>query len=288
MAGETILFPCQLLDILFALPSRCHLGGLPIHLEGLPNSSGVAPGYLFTSLLRFEAVRRRVADRIQRHFHGAGEQGGSFRPERVLPQVRELANRLQPAFPAELARWGSYREGAGIPPRQGPAPELTAEHWKSAQSFLERVIVARHRKTLLSLKARGLIPDTPAPAFHCEVGQVPERSQLLFAEHPGELFYTLTGADPYQSGGLASGARRYEGALTLPSGRHEVRARIRHEDEWGPLLQAWIQVGEPPTKPEKAQLPQARSEHLALWWIWILVTGAGAWFFQQWRALRTL
>ena len=52
MAGETILFPCQLLDILFALPSRCHLGGLPIHLEGLPNSSGVAPGYLFTSLLR--------------------------------------------------------------------------------------------------------------------------------------------------------------------------------------------------------------------------------------------
>ena len=43
MAGETIFFPCQLLDILFALPCRCHLGGLP-------NSSD--PGYLFTSLLR--------------------------------------------------------------------------------------------------------------------------------------------------------------------------------------------------------------------------------------------
>ena len=43
MAGETILFPCQLLDILFALSCRCHLGGLP---------NSFAPGYLFTSLLR--------------------------------------------------------------------------------------------------------------------------------------------------------------------------------------------------------------------------------------------
>ena len=52
MAGETIFFPCQLLDILFALSCRCLTLALSIHLGGLPNSSGVAPGYLFTSLLR--------------------------------------------------------------------------------------------------------------------------------------------------------------------------------------------------------------------------------------------
>ena len=50
MAGETIFFPCQLLDILFALSCRSLTLALSIHLGGLPNSS--APGYLFTSLLR--------------------------------------------------------------------------------------------------------------------------------------------------------------------------------------------------------------------------------------------
>lgn len=185
----------------------------------------------------------RFADHIQRHL--LSPAGALYvcsgkpawdpaNPGCNIPAARfmRLAGAIDPALPAETARWGSYRQ-----PEQ---PFSRDREWRAEQArLLADYFPVRSRALFDQLRRVGLYPPIDAPM----VGADPDRRVIHLAAQRGEVFYTTDGSDPRVpgTGAVSASARRASDSEPVPfaeTGTTLVKSRAKDGDTWSALVEA--------------------------------------------------
>jgi hypothetical protein len=187
--------------------------------------------------------RLRFADHVQRHLLSPG--GALYvcsgkpawdpaSPGCNIPAARfmRLAGAIEPALPAETARWGSYRK-----PEQ---PFSRDREWRAEQDrLLAEYFPVRSRVLLDQLRRVGLYPTLDAPSIAVD----PDRRLVHLYGRSGEVYFTTDGSDPRVpgTGAVAAGARRASDSEPVPlaeTGTTLVKARARDGGTWSALVEA--------------------------------------------------
>ncbi len=230
------------------------------NLTGAANSN--TPAYLYSRARQLPEFRMRFADRTHRSLFN----DGAVQPDLNIARYRALADRLEPAIPAEAARWGDN----GVT-RQGPT-NYTFSNWVNARDgILETFLPQRHEIVLGQLRAAGLYPAVEAPVFGQHGGAVEAGFSLTMRSRDarsvlkpegGDIYYTLDGSDPRLPGNLLNeaSARRYTAPLRLESSA-TVRARLLvpslfNQGTWSALTEARFIAGGVPASRENLVLTE--------------------------------
>lgn len=164
------------------------------------------PGNMWSALIQLPEFKIRVADRVQKHFYGEG----MLTTERVQSDVTELAKRISRTIIPESARWGTK------------APQLYTP--ASYQSYVNWIVdvnaESRTNVVLGQMRSAGFLPNTAAPQFSQNGGEIPADFPLLVTHADGDLYYTTDGSDPRLEGGeINPTAQRVEAnTLVFPAG----------------------------------------------------------------------
>jgi hypothetical protein len=168
----------------------------------IPRAAGTPgpPAELWYALRRYNNdFRRRVSDRIQKHFLGTGALSRDAMQARLLM----LRNQLDLPIVAESARWGDVNSGDPV-----VVTMTRNSHWRPEVDWLRDTYIANRQQTLLSqFSAIGMWPNVPAPAFSSNGGFVPSGFPLTMTspDGTGTIYYTVDGSDPALAGaGTAS------------------------------------------------------------------------------------
>ncbi|MFT5407377.1 MAG: hypothetical protein ACI9NC_000082, partial [Verrucomicrobiales bacterium] len=142
------------------------------------------------------------ADRAQRHLFN----GGALTPEVTEQLWSDHAANLDRAIVAESARWGGLRR---------PGNPYDRTDWLGEINNLrDNYLGQRVSTTLGQLRADSLFPAVDAPTFSPQRGgQVATGTAVTLESGGGQIYYTLDGSDPRQSGGAISPT-----AIALDSG----------------------------------------------------------------------
>lgn len=178
--------------------------------------------------------RIRLADRVQKHFHG----NGALTPAQAEARWMRYADDLDRAIIAESARWGDHRR---------TIPYTRDVEWLSEQNRLYTTYFPTRTATVLN--NISLLPSIDAPVFLVggsaqNEGLIPLGSNLT-ATGSGTIHYTTDGSDPRLDGGAIS-----PNAITLSSGNaipvsvgSLVKARARIGSIWSALNEGTFFVG---------------------------------------------
>ncbi len=114
-----------------------------------------SPTRLFQKLRGNAEFRRTFSERARQHLTGSGV----LAPAEAAARYRSLAEILDPAIPAEAARWGHYRRDVH-PFKLGPYEIYTREeHWRpEVKRLLEEYFPHRARVVQKQFSAAGLLP----------------------------------------------------------------------------------------------------------------------------------
>jgi hypothetical protein len=114
------------------------------------------PTDLYRRLLRNDAFRARIAERIRLHLTGEG----ALTPEPAATLLQELAATLETAIVAESARWGDYRLNVH-PYRLPPYERYTRDqHWRSELNrLLTEYLPQRTEIVLDQYRNAGILPE---------------------------------------------------------------------------------------------------------------------------------
>lgn len=120
----------------------------------LADDAGDSPSWLFQRLRANAVFRDAFATRAAVVLG----PGGALSPESAAHRFRRLAEALEPAMPAEAARWGSYRATVD-PYKTGPFERYGVEtHWKpEIRRILGEYFPARTRIFRAQLTEAGLL-----------------------------------------------------------------------------------------------------------------------------------
>lgn len=125
-----------------------------------------------------------------------------------------------------IDRWFAHRDGAMSNAAMeavidGQAAEIGSERalrqgFSSVASWTSELTTF---KNWLTVRADWYDDQfTPRPEFHTPGGEVPDGYVVIFSPPPGTIYFTADGSDPRASGGgVASGAREYDGGVLLTS-----------------------------------------------------------------------
>jgi hypothetical protein len=156
------------------------------------------PSNIFFKLRQNDDFKRFFADRVHKYCFN----NGLLTPLSVQNSWLERSNQVEPAIPAESARWGDYRRDVH-PYQAGPYELYTYEnHWLSAQNFLFNTYMPQRTDIFIQqLKSLGLYPALDAPEFRIN-NQLPNDNivsagdQLTMTSTEGNIYYTTNGDDP--------------------------------------------------------------------------------------------
>lgn len=164
------------------------------------------PGNMWSTLIRLPEFKTRVADRVQKHFYN----GGMLTQERVQSDITELAERVSRTIIPESARWGTKAQQLYT-----PALFQTYVDW-----IVDVNAVSRTDIVLGQMRSAGFLPDTAAPEFNQNGGEIPSDFPLLITHTDGDLYYTTDGTDPrLEGGGINPTAQLVEAnTLVFPAG----------------------------------------------------------------------
>jgi hypothetical protein len=201
-----------------------------------------SPSTIYTQLRQNEEFRLRFADHIQEHFFN----GGALTTEAALLRYRELANQLDPAIIAESARWGDYRRDLHV---RNPGASLYTrnDHWLvEKQDLEENYFPERSDIVLEQFRAADLFPDLDAPVFSRHGGEILESTDLLISATAGDIYYSLDGADPRETGGAISTSHAifYESPVRIDN-NVTVQARAKSANTWSAMTVASFTVENP-------------------------------------------
>ncbi len=199
-----------------------------------------SPSTIYTRLRANEEFRLRFADHIQKHFFN----GGALTAEATLSRFLELADDLDPAIICESARWGDYRRDLHV--RNTPVSLYTRDdHWLVEKQDLEtNYFPERSGIVLQQFRNAGLYPSMDAPVFSPHGGPVSDPVELVISAAEGDVYYSIDGEDPRESGGAVSlsHAILYEAPLMVESDV-TVRARAKSGNTWSALTEATFGTG---------------------------------------------
>jgi hypothetical protein len=184
------------------------------------------PQYLWQELLDNEEFRLKVADHIHKHMFNAGVLTREKATELFLKRKEEIDR----AVVAESARWGDSKRST---------PFTRDNAWiGTINSVVDNFLRRRADILFNQLKRDDLYPDVEAPELNQFGGIVQDGFQLtLDRGNADRVYFMLDGSDPRLSGGgLAAGARLYQGSITI-NGQVQFAARGMSNGEWSALAE---------------------------------------------------
>jgi hypothetical protein len=194
------------------------------------------PDNIFASLLSQAHPDFMVllADRLQAHL---GDQG-VLSPQAAADRYDALAQEIEEAMAAETARWG-----AGWWERDVA--------WANERTRLMSEFFPRRTDALLDqVRAVGWLA-LPAPELALPEG-LAEPGDLGIVQVPegidAELWVRLDGGDPREPGGAVAAESLGPDAIQELAFPHsaQLQARLLQGDQWGPVIEAWVEVDESP------------------------------------------
>jgi hypothetical protein len=228
---------------------------LTVDRTGVSDGAAIAYRYLRTNA----EFRLMFADQVQRHFFNQGmlavdpdnPRWDPDNPQRNQPAATydQIARRIELPLVAESARWGDTQPRS----TRTDGRIYTVRDWQSMRDRLfDRFFPERSAIVLQQFVNAGLYPGVAAPEFSQHGGQFAQDFQLEVSG-PGDIYYTLDGSDPRQSGlaggpvggAIASSAIKYTGPVTLDH-TTLVRARSLVNGEWSALNEAQFMPIAPP------------------------------------------
>ena len=198
------------------------------------------PVMIYRKLRANAEFRLRFADHLQEHFFN----GGALTSEACLARFRELADDLDPAIIAESARWGDYRRDVD-PRKEGASLYTRNDHWLVEKQNLENNYFPQRSEIVLQqFKNAGLFPDIDAPEFSQYGGEIFEPITLEITSAEGDIYYSLNGEDPRETGGAvsATNAIQYENPFEISSDV-TVKARVKSGGNWSAVTEADFGTG---------------------------------------------
>ena len=195
-------------------------------VEGAPYPNVVK--LVFEALMQNPDFRLTFADRLYKHLH----HDGALTDANAQARWTALAALIEPAIPAESARWGDVRYEEPV----------TLEDWRRASdSVLAQMVGNGHRLIELAREA-GYYPAVDPPEFTPQGGEFD--ATLALAIHatasPGqaaEIYYTTDGSDPRVAGTGEPAGTLYAEPLLLTTAT-TVKARMLADGEWSALNEA--------------------------------------------------
>lgn len=207
------------------------------------------PQWLFQRCAENAEFRVLVADRIQKHFG----PGGALSNPAILERFGRRVKQIEEAVIAESARWGDVGGGFPFGPPGGggramrigpdgqprPVARTRDGEWRAeVKRLTDDYFPQRGDIVRFQLWRQGFVSDLPAPQPSVPPGAVAGGQSVSLGTNLGEVWYTTDGQDPRRVGGeAANSAKRAEAPLAV-RGALTLLARVRHQNEWGPLLQA--------------------------------------------------
>jgi len=175
--------------------------------------------------------RMDFADRIYLHFYN----DGVFTKENLTASWLKLKAKLDPIMP--------IMETETI-----PLYSVIAKYdiWERAVMDHYTSIYKATDILLQWLKDNGYYPDIDPVLFNLNNGQNPSGSilDLTNPNSTGDIYYTLNGEDPRNSGGAINpAAQNYNGPVSLIDGTVQVTARVKNGTVWSAAEQMVFQVG---------------------------------------------
>lgn len=174
----------------------------------LNENNDYCPSRLFQQLRKNEAFRQLFADRIQQLCFN----DGLLTPGSAADRWNERSDQVEPALPAEAARWGDYRRDVHQFQTVGPFELYNYDtHWLQQRSFmLDTYFPKRTAAFLNQLRAEGLFPNLDAPEFFINGNPyhgtpVEKGDEMTMTSGQGVIYYTTNGKDPVEWGFLESG-----------------------------------------------------------------------------------
>ncbi len=159
------------------------------------------PGNMWSSLIQLPEFRTRFADRVQKHFYNSG----MLTKERVQADISELAERISRTIIPEAARWGTKADQLYTP--------------SSYQTYVNWIVdvnaESRTNTVLAQMRSARFLPDTAAPEFSQNGGEIPANFPLLITHIDGDLYYTTDGTDPRLEGGAINPTAQFVEANTV-------------------------------------------------------------------------
>ncbi|NNC86947.1 MAG: hypothetical protein HKN82_00645, partial [Akkermansiaceae bacterium] len=211
-------------------------GNLTDNFVSTIRRDGFGAGYYYKLLQANDEFRMTFADRMQRHFRGAG----LLTPGPVAQFFGDLFTEVEPLLAAESARWGDSFRATPYNPVDDWIPQ---RDWIIAEWFPRRPDILWDQ-----FKADGMIPDVEAPSVTVDGvpnfgGGVSPGSSLALASTEGVIYFTTDGVDPRVTGGAdAPEAQTYAAPITLNDTTH-LMARVLSGGEWSPLLEGTYLAG---------------------------------------------
>ena len=193
----------------------------------------VGPSYLFyyLSLEGHPDFMSLLSDRLYANL----ENGGPLTAEVAAERYLRLAGMIEESVVAESARWGG-----GWWDRD--------DEWDSErENLLTNFFPYRTEALIQQVEAAGWYA-LGAPDFDREPGVVAAGETLTVSVPAGveaELWVRTDGGDPRLSGGDTAPEATNDGVVGLDHG-HQVLARLKQGETWGPLREGLFEVDEAP------------------------------------------
>jgi hypothetical protein len=182
----------------------------------------------FEKLLKHEAFRFLLVDRVRAHFY----DDGCLTPERAKATYNYRAEQIRTSIIPETARWK-------------PGTWFRDVEWQRELDRLNHSFFpARTNVVVKQLQKVGWFPMTPPPTITPGTGTVAQKTRVILRSNSGEIHYTLDGTDPRTSRRSTRGGCRI--TLTVNDNLH-IKACVRSQNnaEWSPLVEAVFQAKKP-------------------------------------------
>lgn len=174
----------------------------------LKNDEG-GPTEIHTRLKENEEYRILFADAVYKHLFN----NGALTPANFEKNFRFRANEIEKAIILESARWGDYREEVS-----NVTYTRNEYWWPEVNKVLDEYIPKRRNIVIDQLRnaENKLFPIYMPPIIEAKEKEGGDKEIVLknSNQKPGDIFYTLDGKDPRQSGGGING-NKYDGKITI-------------------------------------------------------------------------
>lgn len=198
-------------------------------LDGAPYPNVVK--LVFEALMQNPDFRVTFADRLYRHLN----HGGALTDNNARQRWLDLAQLVEPAIPAESARWGDVRYERPV----------TLEDWRIARDNVLAQMEGNGDKLIALARDAGYYPDIDPPIFSQQGGEFASPLALeILAPSTGqtspvesEIYYTTDGSDPRRPGSGDPAGRRYVEPIELTTAT-TVKARAFVNGQWSAINEA--------------------------------------------------
>ncbi len=190
---------------------------------------------LFEALIEAPDFKLLLADRLYHHLFN----NGALTDANARARWQALSQVVEPAIPAESARWGDTRYESPITPAD----------WRRANEAVLAQMEGNAANLIAQARVLGYYPPIDPPAFNRPEGVLEAGYQLALTPPPQagvSLYYTTDGSDPRQplTGAVAPTAQRYTGPIVLTD-TVTLKTRTFISDTWSALAEAEFNVVAP-------------------------------------------